>query len=40
MWLDIKFDSLSYKSGVIQEAINFELCSPNGKFSSMGLYFG
>jgi len=36
---DIKFDSLSYKSGVIQEAINFELCSPNGKFSSMGLYF-
>jgi len=36
---DIRFESLSYKSGVIQEAINFELCTPNGLFSSVGLYF-
>jgi len=36
---DIKFEPLSYRSGLIQEAINFELCSPTGIFSSVGLYF-
>ncbi|OUM68335.1 hypothetical protein PIROE2DRAFT_3927 [Piromyces sp. E2] len=37
--IDIKYEPLTYRSGVIQEAINFELCSPNGSFSSLGLYF-
>lgn len=36
---DIKYSPLSYKSGIIQEALNIELCSPSGVFSSLGLYY-
>ncbi|ORX46231.1 Gaa1-domain-containing protein [Piromyces finnis] len=36
---DIKYEPLTFRSGVIQEAINLELCSQSGSFSSLGLYF-